>query len=168
VLVDALANVTAPIVVDPVFYATDGGDLGATAAGLIALLQRATIVTPNRSEAVVLAGEHDDEDALVSTVAEGLGAAAVLLKGGHARSPAVVTDRLWCEGRISRFTRPRLPGPDPRGTGCALATALACALAEGKGLVDAATEAIGWLDRVRTHTTDRGRDGHHLPATEPQ
>ena len=51
-------------------------------------------------------------------------------------------------------------GPDPRGTGCALATAIACGLARGDDLHDAVANAIAWLDTARTHTL--ALDGHQL------
>ena len=39
----------------------------------------------------------------------------------------------------------RVPGPSPRGTGCALATAIAVELARGQGLTEAVGTAKEWL-----------------------
>jgi len=47
------------------------------------------------------------------------------------------------------FTASRVPGPSPRGTGCALATAIALGLARGSSLEDAVDAAKSWLhDRI--------------------
>ncbi len=133
----------APIVVDPVLIASDGGDLGARPRELLALAEVAALVTPNYGEAAVLAGVEPDP-AVESRLAGRLeelsrrpSAPAWLLKGGHAAGDDVVADHLWERGALRVFRRPRCAGPDPRGTGCALATAIAVGLArrrwEGRG-----------------------------------
>jgi hydroxymethylpyrimidine/phosphomethylpyrimidine kinase len=43
------------------------------------------------------------------------------------------------------LSAPRLPGASPRGTGCALATAIAIAIARGLSLGDAVAQAKAWL-----------------------
>jgi hydroxymethylpyrimidine/phosphomethylpyrimidine kinase len=43
-----------------------------------------------------------------------------------------------------------VPGPDPRGTGCALASAIACELARRLELPLACERAIAWLDAARS------------------
>ncbi len=154
-----------PVVVDPVLRATDGGALGATPGGLAPLLAVATLITPNRSEACALvgptAGQLSD-----SRLADALGArfpsTAVLLKGGYGGEPDRVVDRLVRGGSVVVLDRPRQSGPDPRGTGCALATAIAAGLAQGQGLEPAVRGAVGWLDRARRRVQP-GPDGRaHL------
>jgi hydroxymethylpyrimidine/phosphomethylpyrimidine kinase len=71
------------------------------------------------------------------------GAPAVLVKGGHLAGDAI--DVLVTGAGEERFTAPRIPGPSPRGTGCALATALAVELGRGRPLREAVTAAKGWL-----------------------
>jgi hydroxymethylpyrimidine/phosphomethylpyrimidine kinase len=76
------------------------------------------------------------------------GARAVLVKGGHLA--AEPTDLLLDDDAERLFASPRVAGPSPRGTGCALATAIAVELARGRGLGDAVDAARGWLvDRIR-------------------
>lgn len=150
-LLEALAGYDGPIVVDPVLATSRGGTLWDGAPkDLVPLLRRATVVTPNAVEAGELAG------LLVETGASAEAAArflldrhrlqAVLVKGGHLdEAEAVVTDALVTAGGARHWTRPRVPGPAPRGTGCALATAIAVELGRGQDL-PAAVEAAGtWL-----------------------
>jgi hydroxymethylpyrimidine kinase/phosphomethylpyrimidine kinase len=170
----------APIVVDPVLVATDGGDLGAGVGRLRDLAGAVTLLTPNVPEAQALAGEEaegvSDPRGLLERLAAILprdplgGRPAWLLKGGHATAEDAdaVVDHLWENGRLIAYRRPRQPGPDPRGTGCALATAIACGLARGLSLEAAVGEAIAWLDRARL-AWRRGRDGRpHLPVAPAQ
>lgn len=161
----ALSGRSCAIVLDPVLRATDGGALGSSLAGLRKLAAMATLVTPNRAEALSLAATTTrDADALLVELAAALAPAAVLLKDGHGDDPARVCDRLWDQGVVRRFERPRLAGPDPRGTGCALATAIACELARGTALEQACAQAIAWLDHARTRTIPGPDRRPHLPA----
>ncbi|HWB82183.1 MAG TPA: bifunctional hydroxymethylpyrimidine kinase/phosphomethylpyrimidine kinase, partial [Nannocystaceae bacterium] len=69
---------------------------------------------------------------------------------------------------VHDFVRTRVSGVDPRGTGCALATAIACALGRGEALIDACAQAIAWLDEARLHTAP-GPDGRpHLLVAPAQ
>jgi len=161
---EALARADAPIVVDPVLHASDGGALGASASGVSRLANLGTLVTPNLPEAAALTGLEEDDPSLPESVASLLAPTAVLLKGGHARDSVRVVDRLCSGGHVSLFERPRRPGPEVRGTGCALATAITCALAGGAPLETAVRQSIAWLDEQREHC-HMGPDGRlHLPT----
>ncbi|MEZ4380294.1 MAG: bifunctional hydroxymethylpyrimidine kinase/phosphomethylpyrimidine kinase [Nannocystaceae bacterium] len=166
----------APLVVDPVLVASDGGDLGAGVGALRGLAAAATVMTPNLPEARALLGipagsaTQPSRGALLDGLAAIAGATAWLLKGGHVEAESggeqagEVADHLRLGGRVVDFRRPRRPGPDPRGTGCALATAIACGLASGRPLEAAVAEAITWLDGARTAWRP-GRDRRpHLPV----
>ena len=143
---DALNGCTLPLVVDPVMVAKGGADLLAknAVARLVArLLPRATLFTPNLVEAAVLTGAPvDDLPAMHRAAAtlRGLGARAVLLKGGHLPGDEV-TDLLITDAGIEAFSAPRIPGRHTHGTGCTLATAIAAGLAQGMGLRDAVLRA---------------------------
>jgi hydroxymethylpyrimidine/phosphomethylpyrimidine kinase len=76
----------------------------------------------------------------------------VLLKGGHAdlsqgggAGGDTVTDLLATEAGITAFTRPRLATRHTHGTGCTLATAIACGLAAGLPLPDAVERARNYV-----------------------
>lgn len=172
-LLPRLAELGAPVVLDPVLLASDGGDLGASAVRLREVLRGMSPVTrsrwlicPNHAEAAALAeADADDPDLLVRLV-ESLGGPAILLKD-DGRDPLKVRDRLWQDGTVYALARPRQPGPDPRGTGCALATAIACGLARGRPLRHAVAAGVAWLDAVRSWT-HAGPDGRpHLPDAGP-
>lgn len=157
----------APIVVDPVLRASDGGDLGASVDSLWRLAAGACLLTPNRPEAAALAGVEPGDPALLGRLrARAARGPAILVKGGHGiagEDPAEVVDVLVDGEATTRYRRPRRAGPDPRGTGCALATAIACGLAEGAPLRPAIAAAITWLDGARSRWI-AGADGRpHLP-----
>lgn len=154
-----------PVVVDPVLRASDGGALGASPQGLGPLAAAATLITPNLDEARMLLGA--DASTSTSTLVEALGrrfgTTAVLLKDGHGSDPERVVDRLVRGSQVLRYARPRVPGPDVRGTGCALATAIAARLAQGTRLELAIAEAVAWLDRARVRGQRGPDDRVHLP-----
>ena len=128
---------TLPLVLDPVLAASSGGALldGAGRAALLeALLPRATVLTPNVPEAGALLGlpaARSEEELLRQGQALlALGPLAVLLKGGHG-SGAESTDWLLTHAQPPhRLAAPRIAATR-RGTGCALASAIAAGLARG-------------------------------------
>ncbi|WP_420005732.1 bifunctional hydroxymethylpyrimidine kinase/phosphomethylpyrimidine kinase [Arenibacterium sp. LLYu02] len=136
-----------PLVFDPVLRASSGGHL-TPAEALGPLLQRAQVITPNLIEAARLTGLptgaplKDLGHALLA-----LSPQAVLLKGGHASGKDCV-DYLYSQDHSEAFTAPRLPG-QWRGTGCRLATAIACGLAQDHTLSEACHKAkhalTAWL-----------------------
>ncbi len=142
VVIEALDAVDAPRVLDPVLQASAGGSMAASAEALLPLL-RACVVTPNGTEYDKLIGGADPQGWL-----ELHGAKAVLRKGGHDTGPHV-SDTLWTKEGARAFSRERQPGKDPRGTGCALASAIACGLADGSDVGAAVGRGIAWLDKVR-------------------
>jgi hydroxymethylpyrimidine/phosphomethylpyrimidine kinase len=147
-LVEALSGFAGPVVYDPVLAASSGGALyRGELAALDPLLARATLVTPNRGEAAALAGVAVDDVAGAEAAARALrarGARAVLVKGGHLAG-AEACDVLVSDAGVQVMRAPRVPGKDPRGTGCALATAIAVGLARGQALPDAVAAAKAWL-----------------------
>ncbi len=140
-------DVLPPIVIDPVLQSSSGArllDEGGIAVLRDELLGLATLVTPNRSEAKVLAGtSHPDHWARESPF-------AVLITGGDDGEDQV-TDTLYGATEI-RFSAARIDdGPGVRGTGCALSSAIAAQLALGVDL-PAAIEAARLYVRGRIET----------------
>lgn len=150
-VVDAMGALLpdAPTVVDPVLGATAGGDLGVDGDALAAVFEGA-LVTPNRREAHELLRGLEP-----ATWLEKTGALALLIKSDRS-APHEVLDTLHTARGAHAITRPRRQGPDPRGTGCALSTAIACGLAAGATLPEAVEHAIAWLDEARTRARDVG------------
>jgi hydroxymethylpyrimidine/phosphomethylpyrimidine kinase len=131
-----------PLVVDPVMVAKGGArllDEAAVGAFKAKLLPRATLVTPNTPELEALTGrtvgsEAEAVDAGRTLVAAG--ALAVLVKGGHLPGDEVVDWLLTAETE-QRFSSLRIATRHTHGTGCTLASAIACELAKGLPLVEA-------------------------------
>jgi hydroxymethylpyrimidine/phosphomethylpyrimidine kinase len=163
----ALAGFTGPVVVDPVLVSSRGGRLYAGAPReLLPLLRLATLATPNAPEAAALTGQPVMDLAGAEAAADVLraeGVKAVLVKGGHlGDSGDVVTDLLVTAAGARAFRHPRVAGPSPRGTGCALATAIAIALGKGAALADAVDEATAWLARAIAAATEAPGGERHL------
>lgn len=135
-----------PVVFDPVLRSSAGGQMfcgtdAGLAADLAPLLERTDLLTPNLAESVSLGGSSGSAAAILA-----LGPKNVLVKGGHLEGPAV--DRLDGVVGHHRFESPRFHPTHPqgpRGTGCALATAIAIGLARGLLLPEAISGAKSWL-----------------------
>ena len=136
-----------PLVVDPVLAASSGGvllDEAGRAALRTRLLPRATLLTPNLPEAALLLGAaaagSPEEIVAQGRALCALGAAAVLMKGGHATG-ALATDWLVSgDGAVRELTGARYAA-GRRGTGCALASGVAAGLAQGLELGAACARA---------------------------
>lgn len=150
----ALAGVAIPAyVLDPVMVATSGDPLlaeSAVSALCSELLPICTIVTPNIPETELLAGlDVADEDGMRRAADRilGLGAPAVLIKGGHLTGPTVV-DLLVTSSGETAWRVDRLPAGNAHGTGCTLSAAIAAGLARGLELESAVDRAIGYTRRA--------------------
>lgn len=154
IVATTLAEQGLPIVLDPVLKSTSGGTL--LQGGLPkALLSITTLITPNRPESAALTGLPEAADLAQIThqtrILQNLGARAVLIKGGHATGREA-TDHLFDGDTHHAMSAPRLD-VQQRGTGCSLATAIACHLALGQDLKTACdlgkSHVHDWLARAR-------------------
>ena len=134
------------LVVDPVMIATSGDSLTddeAVAAMKSELLGRAFVVTPNIPEAEVLSGieirDADSQQEAARRIVE-LGAARVIVKGGHLDTDPIV-DLLYDGNRFVALSIVRVAARSTHGTGCTFAAAIAARLAHGDGLEEAARRA---------------------------
>lgn len=139
----ALSGSMLPLVIDPVLRASSGGDLSG-GGHLPALFSKADLLTPNLPEAAALTGLPEavtpqEIKAQARALLAHSGAKAVLMKGGHGAGD-LVTDWLVTDQVATALSAPRLP-LGRRGTGCALATAIACRLALGDVLLSACQAA---------------------------
>jgi len=144
---EILAATAAPSVYDPVFAATGGGRFAddATIAAARSVAVRATIVTPNRSEAAALTGipvESVDDMERAGNALVAAGSNATLVTGGDARGDPV--DVLVTRDGSERFGARRIER-EMRGTGCVLAASLAAELAKGARLRDAVMHARAFV-----------------------
>jgi hydroxymethylpyrimidine/phosphomethylpyrimidine kinase len=163
------------VVLDPVMVASSGRRLLAPEAIETLkreLMPRARVVTPNLPEAAALLDTHEaTNEAEMQAQAErllALGAAAVLIKGGHGGGAESV-DLLVERGTATRLTAPRIATRNTHGTGCTLSSAIAAGLAKGEDLATAVraakefvTAAIAAADRL---TVGHGHGPlHHFHA----
>ena len=147
---DVLAGLRVPVVLDPVMVAKGGANLlsdDAAAAVIERLLPLAAVVTPNTPELMMQTGTEivDEADALLAAQELLLqGPAAVLAKGGHLPGDRL-TDWLVMRGGHQAFTADRVATRHTHGTGCTLAAALACGLAQGMALAEAVVLARAFV-----------------------
>jgi hydroxymethylpyrimidine/phosphomethylpyrimidine kinase len=139
------------VVLDPVMVATSGDRLlKSDAIDVLTrlLIPRAMVITPNLPEAAALLnGPVAGSEAAMRDQAErliGLGAKAVLIKGGHGSGPESV-DLLVEREAVTRLVGPRIDTRNTHGTGCTLSSAVAAGLAKGLPLVEAAQQAKSYV-----------------------
>jgi hydroxymethylpyrimidine/phosphomethylpyrimidine kinase len=155
-----------PVVVDPVMVAKGGArllDQDAVKVLKARLVPLASVLTPNLPEAEVLTGLKIPDVAAMKAAAAALremGAAAVLLKGGHLAGD-VLTDVLVTDNGVETFSDARIDSRHTHGTGCTLASAIACGLAQGLELSAAVTRARAYVRRAIE--TAPGLGGGHGP-----
>ncbi len=136
-------------VVDPVSTASRGGrlvddDARREVAESLATLPN-VVLTPNVVEAAALLGLHPIARETIAGAAVALqqrGAGAVLVTGGDLDGDPV--DALATATGVDLFCEPRIAG-EMRGTGCTLAMALACELANGTPLPHAVLAARAFV-----------------------
>ncbi len=133
------------LVVDPVMVAKSGDALlqeEAVGALREMLVPLAAVVTPNIPEAETLTGmtiTSDDDVRKSAQMIVGMGAASVVIKGGHREGPA--TDVYYDGSSFREFTSPRFDTVNTHGTGCTFASAVAAGLAKGLKTEDAVGQA---------------------------
>jgi hydroxymethylpyrimidine/phosphomethylpyrimidine kinase len=136
---DVLEGRGVPLVVDPVMVASSGARLlhdDAVESLVRRIFPLATVVTPNVPEARALAG--DGEPAELARRIHELGAAAVVVTGGHADDPADV----FYDGRdVVSIRVARHESGATHGAGCTHSATLAAFLARGFPLLEAVREA---------------------------
>ena len=148
---DVLSGLAVPIVLDPVIVAKGGSRLlsqDALDTLRDTLLPRATIMTPNLSEAADLLDlpqAKSREDMMVQ--AEALlimGPGAVLLKGGHLDGDQC-PDLFFTADGFEWLEGSRCATKNTHGTGCTLSSALATHLGVGHSLIMACALAKNYV-----------------------
>lgn len=158
-------------VVDPVIMSSSGHRLmeeDAVRELVNELMPLAILVTPNIPEAETLTGISISSEADMrgaAAVIRGLGARAVLVKGGHLDQKAEgrgqkaesgqAIDVLDDEGRVTVFREPRISGAGLHGTGCILSAAIAAGLGKGMALEESVGAAKAFvLEAIRNSTQE--------------
>ena len=139
------------IVLDPVMVATSGDKLIAdeTVAVLVReLFPRVQLITPNLDEAALLLGRPVPNEAALSLACadlQAMGAASVLLKGGHLQGEDVVDVLLLADGSSRTLRSKRISSRNVHGTGCTLSSAIASHWALGLDLTEAVAQARSYI-----------------------
>jgi len=172
-IADYVVNV--PLVVDPVMVATSGASLlqeRAVNALMQKIIPMADLLTPNIPEATALSGIEwgSDEDAgRLTQMLSSLGPKAILLKGGHLPGDRVRDLLVHEDDKIDVFEGPRIETAHTHGTGCTLASAIACSLAQGMGMRDAVSRARKYVFEAIRSAPGYGKGngplnhGHAIP-----
>ena len=149
------------IVVDPVMYAKNGCPLMRESAidTLISqVIPVATLLTPNIPEAEKISGmkiETVEDMKLACKKIIGMGAKAVLIKGGHYIGDA--RDVLYDGKEYSEFVSKRINTKNTHGTGCTLSSAIASYLALGESLAGAVAKAKEYVTSAIENALELGK-----------
>jgi hydroxymethylpyrimidine/phosphomethylpyrimidine kinase len=157
----------APRVIDPVLRSSSGALLLEKKAWprfLEAFEGRAELITPNLDEAEILTGLPARNAAEMKRAAEKVhlrSGIPCLLKGGHLEGPAV--DILFDGKEFTAFSHAR-EARQVHGTGCFLASAILCYLAEGRPLREACGLGIFRVGRAIRSAVPAGRTASTGPG----
>ncbi len=156
------AHKFAHIVHDPVMKSSSGSEL-LDAAGIkfvaTELLKRATVITPNLTEAEILSGltikDVADMEAAARKIAE-MGAHAVIVKGGHMEK---AIDVLFDGTDMHPLGGDKVKLENTHGTGCTFASAITAQLAAGRSLLEATTLAKAYVMKAieKAYPVGKGR-----------
>ena len=157
------------LVVDPVSVSKHGHPLladDAVASLRSRIVPLATLVTPNLPEAALLAGfpvqSRQEMERAGHAILE-LGAAAVLVKGGHLEGPEAV-DLLVTRHGVEPIAGEWIDTPHTHGTGCVLSAAIAALLARGDDLPLAVVGGKAFVtEAIRAHL----EIGHGIGPVDP-
>jgi hydroxymethylpyrimidine/phosphomethylpyrimidine kinase len=150
------------VVVDPILVSSSGARLLDDDGARVLcsqLLPLARVVTPNVPEAEALTGLRLDSLAAARDAATRLhkmGAAAVVITGGHASWVSDVVDLLLDGHQFYELRTPRVSGRPTHGTGCTFTSAVAANLARGQSLPEAARRAQQYVAGAIAHALEIG------------
>ncbi|MGQ0599690.1 bifunctional hydroxymethylpyrimidine kinase/phosphomethylpyrimidine kinase [Aquabacterium sp.] len=155
-----------PLVIDPVLGASAGGaafsDDAVVQAYRRELLPLATLITPNRAEALRLLGKparHDgnaDELPYLASLLRSMGAQAVVITGGDAPQADWAVDWLDTHHAQGWLCSRRVPTRHHHGSGCTFASAAASAMAQGHVSADAVVLAKMLTTQALLHAHEAG------------
>jgi hydroxymethylpyrimidine/phosphomethylpyrimidine kinase len=139
------------VILDPVMIATSGAVLienEAVKALVQQLFPRVQLITPNLDEAGFLVGYTLKNEADMESAADqllGVGARAVLIKGGHLSGDTVADLFVNSQGQKWWLRAPRIHSPNTHGTGCTLSSAIAAHLALGDPIEQAIQKSHAYI-----------------------
>lgn len=145
-----------PIILDTVMVATSGDCLLDSTAikDLKKFVAQSFLVTPNVDEAQILADMQIFNVSDMKKAAfkiKQLGCENVLIKGGHLKSNhSHITNLLLCDNKYVMIKNRKINIDNIHGTGCALASAIACNIANNDDVILALRKANRYIsDRIK-------------------
>lgn len=151
------------LVVDPVMVSKGGVALlqpDATESLKKDLLPLASVVTPNLSEAEVLANRQIASPAHAQEAAKAIaamGPRTVIIKGGHL--PGSPTDLVYHDGQFIPYEGTRVDTKNTHGTGCTFSAAITAFLAHGFETLEAIRLAKSFIQNALEQSVSIG-EGH--------
>jgi len=164
-----------PLVIDPVIKSSSGHHLwqGGPQAAISTLWRHATVLTPNIPEAELLAlmpiVTVENQAHAAKKIRALSGAKYVLIKGGHLPAEQVVDVLSGPDGE-EYFSHPRIHSLHTHGTGCTLASAIACGLALDYTVQEAIIKARDYLRQAIEQAPGFGQGSgplNHCPTRQP-
>jgi len=160
------------LVIDPVLRSTSGFDLASDQAAdaiVSCLFPLASVVTPNVAEARIITGFEinnrlDMERAAAAILT--LGPRAVLITGGDEEDDLATDLLLDAQGTVFYRTE-RIKSRHTHGTGCTLASAVACLMARGRSLRESVPLAKAYISAAILGAPGLGGGNgplNHFPA----
>lgn len=162
------------LVVDPVMVSRTGAQLIADEAIALLctdLLPKASLITPNRYEAQILAEMEihalEDMQRAATRILQQYKPGAVLVKGGSMTGDLRGVDVFADETRLEVLQTQTVKTADTHGTGCTLSAAIAANLALGHDLFSAVQHAKNYVTHALQHSLrighGQGPVGHFYP-----
>ncbi|MFC4653017.1 bifunctional hydroxymethylpyrimidine kinase/phosphomethylpyrimidine kinase [Lactococcus nasutitermitis] len=142
------------LVVDPVMVAKGGAKLltdDAIEKVKIELFPLAELITPNLDETEVLVGYPVDTEEKIHQALfdlQAMGAANVLIKGGHLKGSKVIDSLLTANGSITTYTANRTNTKRTHGTGDTLSSYIVAHLAQNENLLDIMPKAKLFISKA--------------------
>ena len=139
------------VVLDPVMVATSGDRLLDDDAiqAMRDLMPLASLITPNLAEAAALLGTRPartlSDMRLHAMALQELGAARVIIKGGHLDAGPESVDLLLDVDGEALLRAPRVDTVNTHGTGCTLSSALAALRPQRDSWLETAFDSKSWL-----------------------
>ncbi len=166
-----------PVVADPVMVAKGGAqllELDAVQVFIREIIPQSYLLTPNLPEAERLLNrriQSENEMEQAARELHDMGAANVLIKGGHQSGPEA-TDILFDGQTIYRFSSERTFTSATHGTGCTFSSAIATFLAQGEPLKEAVRKAKAFISHAirlaRPMGKGHGPVNHYLASQRNQ
>ena len=144
-------NANIPVILDPVLKTSKGNrliDQEGWKSMIELLLPQIDLITPNIDEALEINSTKATNQNPIELAKRWIdkGANAVLIKGGHLKGEFSTDTLLTQNGKYNEFQWPRIDGgSEVRGTGCRLASAIACNMGEQLNIEDAVRRAGDYL-----------------------